>query len=108
MSKPLTITPIGERSLFDEVLNEQLTQLVLQEVSQDAKEKKERINKIENLLLKHRAVLKKLRSKRESLLVEFDRQERRKKELRDLIQKIQTVKLVVPADVKAEVRQIFN
>ena len=89
------------------ILNEQLTQVVTEEIFDDARRKKEKVQQIENALLKERAALKKLQRKRDELLNDVKNQERKKEELHNLTERIAAEGEVNPVLLKEELKRIF-
>jgi uncharacterized phage infection (PIP) family protein YhgE len=101
------ITPIWEKTALDGILKTELTEIVAEEVSQDAREKKEKIRQLEDAILKQRNGLLKLKKRREELKNMLEVAEERQKELRNLSEDVLSHK-VNSSDIKMKLKAIFT
>ena len=103
----LKITPLWEKTAFDEILNTELTDIVAHEVSQDAREKNEKIQQLEDAVLKQRNSYLKLKKHHKGLEDSVETAERRLKELKHLAEQVLNHE-INPSDIKSKLKAIFS
>ena len=102
------VTPLKAKEPFDIVLNEQLTQIVIEEVCQDAKQKTEEVAMLESSLLKKRRVLNKLKSRQSALQVALKKKEDMISKLHALSEQLLEHELHNPNTILNLVDEILN
>jgi len=89
----MKVIPFVKKTQYDVTLNEKLVKTVLEEVAQDAREKKEKIEKLENAILKKRSSLVRLNKHKVMLEALIAKKERRLSEAKTSIEHDQAEEL---------------
>jgi len=103
----MNIQALWEKNVLDEILNSELTEIVAGEVSQDAREKNEKIKQLEDAVLRQRSSYLKLKKRRDDLGSMLEVAERRLIELKALAENVLNHE-VSPSEIKSKLKAIFS
>ena len=102
----MKIVSLWEKTVVDDFLNSELTEIVAEEVSQDAREKNEKIKQLESAVLAQRNSYLKLKKRREGLGKNLTLAERRVNELKGLVNDLSNKK-INPSEITRKLKSIL-